>query len=62
MKSRKILFKKKKIEKRGAWLAQSTEHMTLNLRVMSSSPTLGVEPTKKKKKTLRLAMQKIKVL
>ena len=27
-----------------AWLAQLVEHVTLNLRVLSSSPTLGVEP------------------
>ena len=25
-----------------AWLAQSVEHQTLNLRVVGSSPTLGV--------------------
>lgn len=25
-----------------AWLAQSVEHETLNLRVVGSSPTLGV--------------------
>lgn len=34
-----------KKELRGAWLAQSVEHRTLDLRVVSSSPTLGVEPT-----------------
>ena len=34
----------------GAWLAQSVEHVTPDLRVMSSSPTLDVEPTLKKKK------------
>ena len=28
----------------GTWLAQSAEHVTLDLRVMSSSPTLGMEP------------------
>ena len=27
----------------GTWLAQSIEHVTLDLGVMSSSPTLGVE-------------------
>ena len=32
-----------------AWLAQSVEHVTLDLFV-SSGPTLGVEFTKKKKK------------
>ena len=29
----------------GAWMAQLVEHVTLDLRVMSSSPTLGMEPT-----------------
>ena len=32
----------------GAWQAQSVERMTLDLRVMSSSPMLGMEPTYKK--------------
>jgi len=31
-------------------LAQSVEHRTLDLRVGSSSPVLGMEPTKKKEK------------
>ena len=31
-----------------AWLAQSVEHETLNLRVVGSSPTLGVLLFKKK--------------
>ena len=31
----------------GAWLAQSEEHTTLDLRVVSLSPTLGIEITKK---------------
>ena len=30
---------------RGAWLAQSVEHVTLDLRAMSSSPMLGQELT-----------------
>ena len=30
---------------KGSWLAQSEEHETLDLKVMSSSPTLGVEIT-----------------
>ena len=30
---------------RGAWLAQSEEHLTLDLWIVSSSPTLGVEIT-----------------
>lgn len=42
---------------RGTWLAQSVEHVILDLRPMSSSPTLGQEltlkkPKKQKKKTL----------
>ena len=28
----------------GTWLAQSAERVSLDCRVMSSSPTLGVEP------------------
>ena len=32
------------------WLAQSVEHVTLDLEVIGLSPTLGVEPTLKKKK------------
>ena len=38
------------VSARGAWLAQSVEHATLDLRVVSSSPTLDMEPTLKKKK------------
>jgi len=38
-----------KSEDRDAWLAQSVEHATLDLGVMSSSPTLGTELTLKKK-------------
>ena len=34
----------------GDGLAQLVEHMTLDLRVVSSSPTLSIEPTLKKKK------------
>lgn len=29
----------------GTWLAQSLEHVTLSLRVVSSNPTLGIEIT-----------------
>ena len=29
----------------GAWLGQSVKHATLDLRVVSSSPMVGVEPT-----------------
>jgi len=32
-------------QKWGAWLAQWVEHVTLDLGVVSSSPTLGVEIT-----------------
>ena len=32
----------------GKWLAQSVEHATLDLGVVSSSPMVGVEPTFKK--------------
>lgn len=35
----------KKKKKVSAWLAQYTEHGTLDLKVVSSSPTMGVEPT-----------------
>lgn len=38
-----------KTEGRGAWLVPSEEHVTLDSRVMSSSPTLGTETTKKNK-------------
>ena len=34
----------------GTWLAQLLEPVTLNLRVVSSSPTLGVEPVQEKKR------------
>ena len=41
----------------GARLAESEEHVTLDLGVVSSRPTLGVEMTKKyiKKKTVFVA-------
>ena len=32
-------------EKGGAWLAQLVEHVTLDLRVVNSSPMLGIEIT-----------------
>ena len=32
---------------RDVWWAQSVEHATLDLRVMSSSPTLGMKPKKR---------------
>ena len=34
-----------KVENRGTWLAQSVEHETLDLGIVSLSPTLGVEIT-----------------
>lgn len=37
----------------GNKLVQSVEHITLALKVLSSSPTLGVEITWKKKKVIR---------
>ena len=50
-------FKKKKqkdiikdIKRRVAWLAQSVEHVTLDLGILSSSPTFDVEITFKKTK------------
>ena len=36
------------IDEWGAWLAQSVKHVTLDLRVVSSSPMLGIELTFKK--------------
>lgn len=36
--------------KRGGWLAQPLEHVTLELRVVSLSPILGVELTLNKQK------------
>ena len=41
-------------ELRGAWGAQSIKHPILDLRVMSSSPMLGVEPSQKKKKKRKI--------
>ena len=35
----------KKLGQGGAWMAQLVEHATLDLGVMSSSPTLGIELT-----------------
>jgi len=47
----------KKANHRGAWQAQSVEHLTLDLGVVSLSPRVGVEITlkKKKKKKSKLA-------
>lgn len=41
-------FKKKRTFQ-GTWQAQSTEHVTLDLRVVSSSLRLGIELTLKKR-------------
>ena len=35
------------VQWRSAWLDQSVEHETLDLKVVSSSPTLGIERTLK---------------
>ena len=37
-----VTINKNLVAPSGAWLAQSVEHETLNLRVVGSSPTLGV--------------------
>jgi len=42
---KKILISLKKINQWGIWLAQSVEHMTLDLGVMSSRPIRGAEIT-----------------
>ena len=38
-------LKKKKDMSQSTWLAGSGEHATLDLRAVSSSPRLGVDPT-----------------
>ena len=38
-----------------AWLAQLVEHTTLDLKVVSSSPTLDLRLTLKKKKKVKIA-------
>ena len=43
-KTREIMHQLKST-KEGIWLAQSEEHVTLDLKVVSSRPTLGVEIT-----------------
>lgn len=43
----------KTIENRGTWLAHPEERATLNLSVMSSRLTLGVEITSTNKQTLK---------
>lgn len=37
------MFKLKKHKNWGAWLAESVEHVTLDLGVLSASPMLGAE-------------------
>ena len=39
----------KSSKRSSSWLAQSVEHVTLDLEVVSSSPTLGIEITFKKR-------------
>ena len=41
----------------GTWLVQLVEHMTLDFRVVSPSPMLGVELTLKKKTKKKVYMQ-----
>ena len=41
----------------GTWLAQLVEHMTFELRAMSSSPTLDIKLTKKQNKTKQQQQQ-----
>ena len=48
----------KQVVLQGTWLAQSVKHATLDLRVMHSSPTLGVEPTSKKIIFLKICMNR----
>ena len=43
-----------KIAGGGTWLIQWVQHATLDLRIMSSSPTLGIEPTLEKKKMTKI--------
>ena len=48
--------KEKKKKPKGLWLAQSVEHVTFDLKVVSLSPTLGVEITLKKNLSLRILL------
>ena len=43
-KNRQVPHKERAV-RGGAWLAQLVEHLTLGLGIMSSGPTLGLEPT-----------------
>ena len=38
-------MKEQETQSWGAWLAQLVEYATLGLRIVSSSPTLGIEIT-----------------
>lgn len=49
---RTLLLPHQEVESRGVWLARSVEYANLGLGVISSSPTLRVEPTLKKKWSL----------
>ena len=51
-----LIFLLKIMEYRGTSLAQLVEHVTLDLRVVSSSPTLGIELTLKKNKRSSVLM------
>ena len=43
--SKRVLNTCQELDIRVTWMAQMGKHMTLDLRVVSSSPTLGVEVT-----------------
>ena len=50
-------------EKWDTWLAQLVEHATLDLRVVSLSPVLGIELTKKEnKKTIKTNHRKVSMV
>ena len=50
---------RKIIKKKGTWLAQLVEHVTLDLRVMRSSPGMGIELTKNiKNKNIYIIMKR----
>ena len=57
----RAVWQSRRVAFRGTWLAQSVEFVTLDLGVVSSSPTLGVEFTLKKKKR-RLAFRSMDTL
>lgn len=47
------------MKERGTWLAPLVEHETLDLKVMTSSPTLCIEFTKNKTKTKKKCLKEI---